>query len=423
MEVIRIEGVSKLYQLGEVGTGTLSHDLNRWWARVRGKEDPFMKVAKVNDRTAKGDTRRDYVWALKDISFSVEKGEVLGVIGKNGAGKSTLLKIISQITAPTTGTIKVRGRIASLLEIGTGFHPEMTGRENIFLNGTLLGMTRGEIQRKLDQIVDFAGVSLYLDTPVKRYSSGMMVRLGFAVAAFLEPEILIVDEVLAVGDAEFQKKALGRMQDVSKNDGRTVFFVSHNMGAIRQLCTKAVILRNGVLDYHGDVDGAIELYLKSDRFEVYRPNRRNKDPNYFVEVFMQNARGEKTNDFGFHEEFGVVARIFLGEWIPSLELSVSVYDSLLRRVFTQNVPLKEFYCGQTEIAVAVTFAEKFLLPGSYSWIMCVNHPRVKAYDIQDDILPFTIHETGSQFFNRASGGCVFPPKARIQMLEIDEWKK
>ncbi len=220
--VIKVENLSKLYRVGQIGTGTLSHDLNRWWARVRGREDPFAKVGHVNDRTQKAQ-KGETVWALKDINFEVKQGEVLGIIGKNGAGKSTLLKLLSRVTSPTTGEVKLKGRVASLLEVGTGFHPEMTGRENIYMNGTIMGMTRREIAAKLDDIVDFAGVAKYLDTPTKRYSSGMTVRLGFAVAAFLEPEILIVDEVLAVGDAEFQKRAIGKMQEVAHGDGRTVF--------------------------------------------------------------------------------------------------------------------------------------------------------------------------------------------------------
>ncbi len=228
--IIKAENIGKLYKLGEIGTGTISHDLNRWWARVRGKQDPFAKIGETNDRTSKGNS--DWVWALKDINFEVKQGEVLGIIGRNGAGKSTLLKILSKVTTPSSGRIKIKGRIASLLEVGTGFHPELTGRENIFLNGAILGMAKAEIKSKFDEIVDFAGVERYIDTPVKRYSSGMYVRLAFAVAAFLEPEILIIDEVLAVGDAEFQKKCLGRMKDVSENDGRTVLFVSHNMDSV-----------------------------------------------------------------------------------------------------------------------------------------------------------------------------------------------
>jgi len=259
---IKVEDLSKLYRLGEIGTGTLSHDLNRAWARLRGKEDPFAKVGETNDRTQKGSS--DFVWSLKDVNFEVKQGEVLGIIGRNGAGKSTLLKILSKVTAPTTGRVKVRGRIASLLEVGTGFHPELTGRENIFLNGAILGMTKAEIRSKFDEIVDFSGVERYIDTPVKRYSSGMYVRLAFAVAAFLEPEILIVDEVLAVGDAEFQKKCLGRMKDVSINDGRTVLFVSHNMAAMKNLCVKGVYLKNGLVASEGLIDAVIDDYFLSD---------------------------------------------------------------------------------------------------------------------------------------------------------------
>lgn len=261
-KVIEFDNVGKQYVLGTIGTGTLSQDLNRWWARIRGKEDPFLKIGEVNDRTKKGES--NFVWALKDINFSVDEGDVVGIIGKNGAGKSTLLKILSRVTLPTVGTIKVKGRIASLLEVGTGFHPEMTGRENIYMNGTIMGMTKTEIDRKLDEIVDFAGVEKYLDTPVKRYSSGMMVRLGFAIAAHLEPEILVVDEVLAVGDAEFQKKAIGKMQDVSKGEGRTVLFVSHNMAAVRSLCKKGIVMKNGSIDSIGDITSAIERYLKNN---------------------------------------------------------------------------------------------------------------------------------------------------------------
>ncbi len=259
---ISVENVSKMYRLGEVGTGTISHDLNRWMHRIRGKEDPYLKLGEENKRDTTGGG--DYVWALKDVSFEVEQGQVLGIIGKNGAGKSTLLKLLSRVTAPTTGLIKAKGRIASLLEVGTGFHPELTGRENIFLNGAILGMTKPEIRSKFDEIVDFSGVARYVDTPVKRYSSGMYVRLAFAVAAFLEPEILIVDEVLAVGDAEFQKKCLGRMKDVSQNDGRTVLFVSHNMGAIKNLCHKTLVMKHGTVDTLVDTPSAIERYLSSD---------------------------------------------------------------------------------------------------------------------------------------------------------------
>lgn len=259
--ILKAEHISKQYRLGLVGTGTLSHDLNRWWYRVRGKEDPYLKIGSVNDRSAKADS--DYVWALQDINFEVHQGEVLGIIGKNGAGKSTLLKILSRVTSPTTGEIKTKGRIASLLEVGTGFHPELTGRENIYLNGAILGMTKSEIKAKESEIIAFSGCERYVDTPVKRYSSGMRVRLAFAVAAHLEPDILVVDEVLAVGDAEFQKKAVGKMQDISKGDGRTVLFVSHNMAAVRNLCTRCIVLEHGKTVFEGYTDEAVDYYLDS----------------------------------------------------------------------------------------------------------------------------------------------------------------
>jgi len=259
---IEFNNISKLYRLGLVSSGTLSHDLQRWWQmNILGKEDPFLKVGSVNDRSKAADS--EYVWALKDIDFKVEQGDVVGIIGKNGAGKSTLLKLLSKVTAPTTGSIKACGRIASLLEVGTGFHGELTGRENIYMNGAILGMTKAEITRKLDEIVDFSGCERYIDTPVKRYSSGMMVRLGFAVAAHLDPEILVVDEVLAVGDAEFQKKAIGKMQDVSQEEGRTVLFVSHNMASIKQLCQSGVLLDKGQVVYRGSAADTVGEYLRA----------------------------------------------------------------------------------------------------------------------------------------------------------------
>lgn len=266
---IKVENLSKLYRLGEVGTGTISHDLNRWLARIRGKEDPFAQVGQINDRTQKAES--NYVWALKDINFEIEQGEALGIIGKNGAGKSTLLKLLSQITSPTTGEIKAKGRIAALLEVGTGMHPEMTARENIYLNGAILGMRKHEIKAKFDEIIEFAGCAMYVDTPIKRFSSGMRVRLGFAVAAFLEPEILIVDEVLAVGDAEFQKKAIGKMQDVANQQGRTVLFVSHNMQAVKNLCNKGLVIEKGSVSFMGNVEDSINYYINNS----YLPESNN----------------------------------------------------------------------------------------------------------------------------------------------------
>ncbi|GGG28151.1 ABC transporter ATP-binding protein [Dokdonia pacifica] len=264
--ILKVENISKQYRLGLVGLGTLAHDFNRFWHKIRGKEDPYLQVGSVNDRSAKASS--DYVWALQDINFEIKRGEVLGIIGKNGAGKSTLLKILSRVTAPTTGSIKTRGTIASLLEVGTGMHPELTGRENIFLNGAILGMAKAEIASKIDEIIAFSGCEMYIDTPVKRYSSGMRVRLGFAVAAFLEPDILVVDEVLAVGDAEFQKKAIGKMQDISNTGGRTVLFVSHNMAAVKSLCTSGLIIENGKIIYYGSANDAVSIYLGGAHSEV-----------------------------------------------------------------------------------------------------------------------------------------------------------
>ena len=272
--VIKIENLSKQYRLGEVGTGTLSHDLTRWWHKIRGKEDPYLKIGETNITSDAG--KSDYVWALKNINLEVNRGEILGIIGKNGAGKSTLLKILSRVTGPTSGKVSYQGRIGSLLEVGTGFHPELTGRDNIFLNGAILGMTKREIRLKLDEIIDFAGVSKYIDTPVKRYSSGMKVRLGFAVAAHLEPEILVVDEVLAVGDAEFQAKAIGKMQDVSRGDGRTILFVSHNMAAVQNLCTALIVIDSGEISFKGIVSEGIQHYIQSSVTSAKKVTQQDK---------------------------------------------------------------------------------------------------------------------------------------------------
>ncbi|HVZ98463.1 MAG TPA: ABC transporter ATP-binding protein, partial [Chitinophagaceae bacterium] len=295
--VIKVDHLSKQYRLGMIGTGSLAHDMTRAWYRFRGREDPYLKIGEENDRTSRGTS--DYVWALRDINFEVQHGEVLGIIGRNGAGKSTLLKILSRTTSPTSGSVKVKGRIASLLEVGTGFHPELSGRENIFLNGAILGMTRKEIKSKFDEIVEFAGVERYIDTPVKRYSSGMYVRLAFAVAAHLEPEILVVDEVLAVGDAEFQRKALGKMKDVSGKDGRTVLFVSHNMGAIRQLCNATIILKNGATAFMGGVEEGITTYLEQDRNDnnsslAQRTDREGTGLFRFENIHLQSDRNGET---------------------------------------------------------------------------------------------------------------------------------
>lgn len=307
---IKAENISKQYRLGKVGTGTLSHDLNRLWYKVRGLEDPYIKIGEANDRSMKGES--DYVWSLRDINFEIEQGDSVGIIGRNGAGKSTLLKLLSKVTKPTTGGFKVNGRIASLLEVGTGFNPEMSGRENIYLNGAILGMRRAEITRKLDEIISFSGVERYIDTPVKRYSSGMYVRLAFAVAAHLESEILIVDEVLAVGDAEFQKKCLGKMSDVSKGEGRTVLFVSHNIAAVKALCNKGVFLQNGNLKLIGEIDETVSCYQNSLidlNDNSYKTSYEAKEDK---EKIAQIMKVRITNEDGIQcKEFDVWDKIFI----------------------------------------------------------------------------------------------------------------
>ena len=317
---IKVENVSKAYQLGEFSSGTLSRDLERWWALFRGKEDPFLKVGETNDRAVKGNS--DIVWSLKDLNFEIQQGDAVGIIGKNGAGKSTLLKVLSQVTSPTTGKIKVKGRIASLLEVGTGFHPELTGRENIFLNGAILGMRKHEISRQFDQIVDFSGVERYIDTPVKRYSSGMYVRLAFAVAAHLESEILIVDEVLAVGDSEFQKKCLGKMGEVSKGEGRTVLFVSHNMSSIRNLCSQGILLKHGSIDCSGATSDVINLYentLSNWDKPFWINNLNEQFPAKLERIEVRDDNLELINEFKTSQTI-------------SLSFFVSVYESDIKAI-------------------------------------------------------------------------------------------
>lgn len=328
---IEFNNISKQYRLGLVSTRTLSHDLNRWWTtNILRKEDPYLKVGDTNDRAAKAQS--EYVWALRDIDFKVERGDVLGIIGKNGAGKSTLLKILSKVTSPTTGTIKARGRIASLLEVGTGFHPEMTGRENIYMNGAIMGMSKAEISRKLDEIVDFAGVERYIDTPVKRYSSGMTVRLGFAIAAHLEPEILVVDEVLAVGDAEFQKKAIGKMQDVSKGEGRTVLFVSHNMGAVRNLCKTGVVLENGKVIFQGNSSDAIDnyIYSKSESLNGYSIEEnieQSRLKGYSQDVFFKHIETNKQKDkFYTNDTISLICKVKANRKTTDFRVNATIFD-------------------------------------------------------------------------------------------------
>lgn len=396
--VIRVENISKQYRLGIIGTGTLKHDVNRWWHTIRGKEDPYLKIGEVNDRRKKGTGPDEYVWALKDISFDVKQGDVVGIIGKNGAGKSTLLKILSRTTLPTTGSLKIKGRVASLLEVGTGFHPELTGRENIFLNGAILGMNKQEITSKFDEIVDFSGVEKYIDTPVKRYSSGMYVRLAFAVAAFLEPEILIVDEVLAVGDAVFQKKCLGRMKDVSVNDGRTVLFVSHNLAAVNQLCTKGLILSNGYVEASGKIHIVIDEYLNGLRSKgSFIRREQSQNENHFKIAFMCDVDEKVKSDFSYEEDIAVKIILSLPQYNNSLELAMRVEDRNKSAVFTIHEKIEPFIDSNSECSIFITIPGRFLTPGSYSWVMCINHPGVRLYDLHEDVLPFTLIDTGSEF--------------------------
>ena len=334
---IEFNHVGKQYRLGLVSTGTISHDLNRWWqTAILRKEDPYLKIGSVNDRTQKADS--DYVWALRDIDFKVEQGDVVGIIGKNGAGKSTLLKLLSKVTGPTVGTIRARGRIASLLEVGTGFHGEMTGRENIFLNGAIMGMTKQEIATKLDEIVDFSGCERYLDTPVKRYSSGMTVRLGFAVAAFLDPEILVVDEVLAVGDAEFQKKAIGKMQDVSRGEGRTVLFVSHNMTSVKSLCKHGIILKDGMLLDSGDIDPIVTRYLRGDNdidnYKVYNEPLKGKNGFELLEIGVRPKGGQFTDVMRVTDDLEVVIRYRLTQPHEKFWITMHMKNEQGERMFS-----------------------------------------------------------------------------------------
>ncbi len=316
--IIHVENLSKAYQIGQIGTGTISKDIERFWiTKVLGKEDPFLKIGETNDRSKKGES--NIVWSLKDINFEINQGDAVGIIGKNGAGKSTLLKLLSRVTSPTAGEIKVKGRIASLLEVGTGFHPELSGKENIYLNGAILGMRKKEITRKLDEIIDFSGVERYIDTPVKRYSSGMYVRLAFAVAAHLESEILIVDEVLAVGDAEFQKKCLGKMGDISKGEGRTVLFVSHNMAAVKSLCTKGIVLENGLISFEGKINDVLYLYENTNNQNVNMEFVGNK-------VIKKAILNENLQILKYKSKFKLDVYFESNDFIKNLVLGIVIKD-------------------------------------------------------------------------------------------------
>lgn len=390
--ILKAEHISKQYRLGTVGTGTLSHDLNRWWHAIRGKQDPYLKVGETNDRSSKGNS--DYVWALQDINFEVARGEVLGIIGKNGAGKSTLLKILSKVTAPTTGVIKSRGRIASLLEVGTGFNPELTGRENIYLNGAILGMTKKEITSKLDEIIAFSGCERYIDTPTKRYSSGMTVRLAFAVAAFLEPEILVVDEVLAVGDAEFQKKAIGKMQAISKSEGRTVLFVSHNMAAVKSLCTRGILMEHGTIKLDSTVDAVVAYYLGGG--DAKTMNTSHFGTQYSNTIFTLHriamCKQGVTEEVPLTEDAAVELTTEITIHAQDFErysITYHLYNQLGEAVFSFYPPL-DFKMKVGLNKVVCLFPAHFFQSGNFNLTLFVIENKQKAIFRENDIHLFTI---------------------------------
>jgi lipopolysaccharide transport system ATP-binding protein len=390
--VISVENISKQYRLGEVGTGTLSHDLKKWFYKARGKEDPYLKIGEANDRASKAES--DYVWALKDINFEVKQGEVLGIIGRNGAGKSTLLKILSKTTTPTSGNIKVKGRIASLLEVGTGFHPEMTGRENIYLNGAILGMRKREIDRKLDEIIDFSGVERYIDTPVKRYSSGMYVRLAFAVAAHLEPDILIVDEVLAVGDAEFQKKCLGKMKDVSVNEGRTVLFVSHNIASIQKLCNMGLLLQNGTLFETGKINQVVECYISLARKQSFNYIRRlgNKKAE-ILEYILLGYNGKIMSEFFMGDNIFLKVKVLFNINII-INIGINIknnFEDIITHVanFDDNFIIKGVEGEIKEILIKLE--NIYFSPNEYHFDISLDFKN-EYFDSIEGTLPFNIIE-------------------------------
>lgn len=418
--ILKAENISKQYRLGTVGTGTLSHDLNRWWHTIRGKEDPYLKVGDVNDRSTKATS--DYVWALQDINFEVEAGEVLGIIGKNGAGKSTLLKILSKVTSPTTGSIKSRGRIASLLEVGTGFNPELTGRENIYLNGAILGMTKKEITSKLDEIIEFSGCERYVDTPTKRYSSGMTVRLAFAVAAFLEPEILVVDEVLAVGDAEFQKKAIGKMQDISNSEGRTVLFVSHNMSTINSLCKRSILLQNGKIFKSGLTSEIIPYYLSSSAEEemisTIEFELKEEKKLQILSCKLVNQSGEliESGVVSTHQKYFFEIDYNFNDYVPKCHLTLIIKNTIGEVVLfvDRSDFYKEFFvANKGSYKAKVEIQNPLLKPDTYfvTFGLADNHSNIN--DHKFDVLKFKIEDLSS-IRNSRQGQLFLPTKWEME---------
>ena len=417
MTAIEFNHVSKQYRLGLVSTKTLSHDIRRWWlTSIMGKEDPYLKIGETNDRATKGNS--EYVWALRDIDFKVEQGDVVGIIGKNGAGKSTLLKLLSRVTGPTTGTIRAHGRIGSLLEVGTGFHGEMTGRENIFMNGAILGMTRNEIQAKLDEIIDFSGCERYIDTPVKRYSSGMTVRLGFAVAAFLDPEILVVDEVLAVGDAEFQKKAIGKMKDVSTGEGRTVLFVSHNMESILRLCKTGVLLKNGMMEMHGKIEDVVaqyqQIYINSVG-PTWSAGKAKKDLT-INSIRLLDSNGQVLSKNVGDEDVTVELDFDMRVIRNDITLGVSVYNEAGKLIYrTLDTDVDEKFNERFKVGRNVMFAHiptAYLKPGQYMVTVDAsyhNNGWIIDPNVETDCVVSFIKEPNRQFSAMQSTGALIAP--------------
>ena len=415
--VISVENLSKSYRLGQIGTGTFAHDLNVWWAKLRGNPNPMLRIGETDHGNRDGED----IWALKDVSFTVQQGEVLGIIGRNGAGKSTLLKILSRVTAPTSGKVKVKGRIASLLEVGTGFHPELTGRENIYLNGAILGMSRQEVTRKFDEIVDFAEVEKFIDTPVKRYSSGMYVRLAFAVAAHLEPEILVVDEVLAVGDAEFQKKCLGKIGDVAKK-GRTVLFVSHNMAAVKRLCQHSVLLDTGKISMAGETMKVMNKYLsfEDDNFSYSAPSNL-ETPVNLRKIELQGENGKQikgaieiNNSFFIYLEYEINRPIQGAH--AFLRIHLSDGETLLSTGDTDTKPVRIGRREPGHYKCLLKISPNILNVGSYSITWSFGVPFQVNYDVKFHVLRFNIvenHSSRSHYIHRSRPGS----------LAVDiEWK-
>lgn len=391
-KVLKISNLGKQYKLGTVGTGTLSHDLNRWWAKLRGKQDPFLKIGAENDRTI--NDAKGYVWALKNVSFELEQGDVLGVIGRNGAGKSTLLKLLSKITSPSEGEIKIKGKIASLLEVGTGFHPELTGLENIYLNGAILGMSKPEIKSKLDEIIEFSGCAAYINTPVKRYSSGMLVRLGFSVAAHMEPDILVVDEVLAVGDLEFQNKCIGKMSEVSKS-GRTVLFVSHNMQAVGKLCTKGIYLRNGQLVSQGSMGHVLEDYIASvgtDNFH-YKNKSQQINEGAILEAFIINKNEEPIGEIGIGDNWGVKIKFQLEKNLDHVIMAVGLSGTLDENINSTWSTAHKLKSGEYEITF---WNDQILYAGGTYYLTLGLSTFERSLHYLPSVVSFMILETGKE---------------------------